>query len=388
MKHLAILISGISFGWSVIAGNVQVLSISGQVERERAGVYTPLERGQLASLDGLSLRTGKQSLAQLRLDDGSIVVLPPDSAVQLGEVSGAVVGLTYGGVNVLPAQGYLAVRAQGQLLKTNGYLRLRQCAAACKEAPGLYGKALSGEVIIEYAGGRAVLRNKSFLVASRAGRPMTLARDVDVLADDARLESAQKAKIALAEDLRLAMNAYKEAQYEDARRRLQQVLEQSPTEKIVPYYLGLIALELKDNDGAVKHLQQYARVDPETARERGVNELLTLLLTNQLQAEVTQALSNEKNLSSEKPEPNSVAVQAFTNRGDPGYSALAKGIAAMVITDLSKVPGLKVLERQKVQKLLDEIQLNASGLTSEDDRVRAGRLMKAEKVVVGTFGVQ
>jgi curli biogenesis system outer membrane secretion channel CsgG len=81
-------------------------------------------------------------------------------------------------------------------------------------------------------------------------------------------------------------------------------------------------------------------------------------------------------------------VQAFSNRGDASYAALAKGIAAMVISDLSKVPGLKLLERQKVQKLVDEIQLSESGLVSQDNQVKAGRLMRAEKIVVGSFGVQ
>lgn len=387
MKHLSVLITGISMGLSAAAGNIQVLSTIGVVEQEQLGTYTSISRGELKG--GVqSVRTGSGSQAQLKLDDGSILVLPQDSAITLGDAPAQGISLLYGGVNLLPAQGYLQVKTQGLLLKTNGYLRLRQCTGNCAETHGLYGKALSGEVIVEYSGGRSVLQNKPFRVAPGAGRPVILARDSELLLEDSRLEQAQKAKLALAEDIRTAMNSYKAAQYDDARVRLQQVLEQSPTEKIVPYYLGLIALELKDNDVALKHLQQYVRLDPDTARERGVNELVTLLLTNQLQAEVSQALIDEKKLSNEKPEPNSVAVQAFTNRGDPGYAALAKGIAAMVITDLSKVPGLKILERQKVQKLLDEVRLSASGLTSEESQVRAGRLMKAEKVVVGTFGVQ
>ena len=37
--------------------------------------------------------------------------------------------------------------------------------------------------------------------------------------------------------------------------------------------------------------------------------------------------------------------------------AVPKGIAAMIIADLDKVPGLKVLEREKVQVLLDEMNI-------------------------------
>jgi tetratricopeptide (TPR) repeat protein len=298
------------------------------------------------------------------------------------------VSLLAGGVNVLPAKGYLTLDAMGFILKTNGYLRLRQCVDTCKEPLGLYGKTLSGEVIVEYAGGRSVLRNKPFRAALGGARPVILARESDLLTEDNQLELAAKAKVALAEEIKVGMDAYKNGQFDKAREVLMSVREKSPTEKIVAYYLGLTALELKDNDAALNYLQQYARDDPDTARERGVNQLVTLLLTKQLQDEVKQALQQENKLTQDKPEPNTIAVQAFTNRGDPAYAALAKGIAAMVITDLSKIPGLKVLERQKVQKLMDEISLSESGLVSQDNLVKAGRLMRAEKVVVGSFGVQ
>ena len=88
------------------------------------------------------------------------------------------------------------------------------------------------------------------------------------------------------------------------------------------------------------------------------------------------------------PEPGSIAVEAFVNRGNAQYRAMAKGLAAMIIADLSKVPGLKVLEREKVQLLLDEAKLGDSGLADTASAVRSGRLMRAEKVVVGNFEVQ
>jgi hypothetical protein len=58
------------------------------------------------------------------------------------------------------------------------------------------------------------------------------------------------------------------------------------------------------------------------------------------------------------------------------------------IADLSKVPGLKVLEREKVQLLVNEAKLGDSGLADTASAVRSGRLMRAEKVVVGNFEVK
>jgi hypothetical protein len=57
-------------------------------------------------------------------------------------------------------------------------------------------------------------------------------------------------------------------------------------------------------------------------------------------------------------------------------------------TDLTQVPGLKVLEREKVQKLLAEMRLGDSGLAEDATAVRTGRMMRAEKVIVGSFGAQ
>ena len=114
-----------------------------------------------------------------------------------------------------------------------------------------------------------------------------------------------------------------------------------------------------------------------------------LLSSVQLQQEVATAVAREQEVVGTPPEPGSIAVQAFVNRGgNEAYRAMAKGLAAMIIADLSKVPGLKVLEREKVQLLVNEAKLGDSGLADTASAVRSGRLMRAEKVVVGNFEVQ
>ena len=83
-----------------------------------------------------------------------------------------------------------------------------------------------------------------------------------------------------------------------------------------------------------------------------------------------------------------MAVLPFMNRGDPAQATLSKGLTAMVISDLSKIPDLKVLERAKLQKLLDEMKLSDSGLVEQKSAIRAGRLMKAEKIMLGDYQLQ
>ena len=123
------------------------------------------------------------------------------------------------------------------------------------------------------------------------------------------------------------------------------------------------------------------------AASRNVGQLITLLLDDTLEEETRLAIENEASSGTTEIEPNTVAVQSFSNAGNPKYAVLAKGIAAMIISDLSSVPGITVLEREKLQTLIDEIQLSESGLVAQDAAAKAGRIMKAEKVLFGSFGV-
>ena len=112
------------------------------------------------------------------------------------------------------------------------------------------------------------------------------------------------------------------------------------------------------------------------------------MISKRMRSEVKNAMENEQLLSSSKPEPNSVAVTPFGNTGADSYDILAKGITAMIVTDLAKVPGIKVLERAKIQKLVDEIRLSQSGLVSKESSVRAGKMLKAEKMVLGNYAIE
>jgi len=80
----------------------------------------------------------------------------------------------------------------------------------------------------------------------------------------------------------------------------------------------------------------------------------------------------------------SVAVLYFHNKtSQKRLNALQKGLALMLITDLSKIDNLFVVERIRVQALLDEMDLGASGLVDKATAPKVGRLLKAYYVVNG-----
>lgn len=347
----------------------------------------PARAGQV--FKAATVTTAVDGRAQLRMADGTVIALAPASQLSLSPGEARQLTLARGGLTLSTSpERPWRVELPGRSIRSNGFLRLQECAAGCTETKGLYGRVAAGEAVLEYQGGRSVLRNRSFRWASPADRPEVLATPPALLDNPASLAAATRARAEVAELMKTGLEHFNANRDAEAERTLRQVSSIAPGETSVPYYLGLIALRREDSQQAIALLQQYVREDPEGAAAREVPKTLTLLSSAQLQQEVAAAVAREREVVATPPEPGSIAVQAFVNQGDEAYRAMAKGLAAMIIADLAKVPGLKVLEREKVQLLVNEAKLGDSGLADKDSAVRSGRLMRAEKVVVGNFEVR
>jgi hypothetical protein len=384
MRYLCLLLCALPL--FVQAGTVSVISISGAPQHGSVDAPQALRVGQ--RLEGEVLfRTPTGASVQLRTQDGATLSLGPQSELRLN-ADKRVLALQGGPLALWTDQNTWDVSVAKTRLRSKGFLRLRDCASPCPGRPGVYGKVDGGEVAIEYLGGRSVLRNRLFLIGPEGGRPELLARDNGLLDGAVNFDSAVAAKQKSADQLKSALNDFREERFDAAKEVLTALRSESPGEPVLVYYLGLIALQQQRNDDALRDLQQYAKEDPEGARQRDIAKLLTVLTSSELQREVQRAVSQEKDVSAQAPEPGTIAIQTFANQNAPDAAVLAKGIAAMVISDLSKVPGLKVLEREKVQKISDELRLNATDLVAADSAVRVGRLMRAERVVVGNIGVE
>ncbi|MBV9879229.1 MAG: hypothetical protein JO180_01985 [Gemmatirosa sp.] len=84
--------------------------------------------------------------------------------------------------------------------------------------------------------------------------------------------------------------------------------------------------------------------------------------------------------------PKTVAILYFDNNtGKSDYDALGRGISAMLITDLSVVPEIRLVERERLQQVLTEQELQQTSLFDKATAVRAGRLLGAEYLLVGAL---
>lgn len=80
----------------------------------------------------------------------------------------------------------------------------------------------------------------------------------------------------------------------------------------------------------------------------------------------------------------SIAVLNFRNKtSQQRLNALQKGFALMLITDLAKVEDVVVVERTRMQALIDEMSPGASGPVDDTAAPRVGKLLQAYYVVNG-----
>ena len=85
-----------------------------------------------------------------------------------------------------------------------------------------------------------------------------------------------------------------------------------------------------------------------------------------------------------------IAVLDFDNNSffNPSeYDPLTKGLAEIFITELSQIQSVKIVERQELRALLDEMKLSQSGILNQNNSLKAGEMLGARNLVFGGFMV-
>jgi TolB-like protein len=117
-----------------------------------------------------------------------------------------------------------------------------------------------------------------------------------------------------------------------------------------------------------------------TRLQRGrVSWLVSLALLSSLAAPLMWA---------QEAAPQTIAILYFENNSvvdKDKLDPLKKGLADMLITEMSKIKGLKVVERQRIQSVVEELNLGESDLVDKGTSQKMGKLLGAKVLLFGGF---
>jgi len=179
--------------------------------------------------------------------------------------------------------------------------------------------------------------------------------------------------------------AYREAgQLEAAVATLDRARAGDPDHSAILFYLGLTEEERENWGRAHQHYEAFLGSTPDPALARRVRDRLPRLRRQQLAADVRSALLREAELAQTEPDSRTLAVFPFRYAGpDAALEPLGLAMAELTVSDVARVGRVSVLERLRVQLLLDELERVGEGGVDPSTAARSGRLLGAGRIVQG-----
>jgi tetratricopeptide (TPR) repeat protein len=206
----------------------------------------------------------------------------------------------------------------------------------------------------------------------------------------ARLERARAADPqSEAVERSLGIAYFKANRLADARSALQKAVAMDNHDGVAALYLGLTAEAQNDLPGARAAYESYLTVGKTRKAKNQIRDRLAALKLKEVQVAAQAALAREAQLASVPGPPNTVAVMPFSFVGsDTSLKPLERGFAELLTTDLSHVSRLTVVERMRLQALLDEMTLQQSAGAAAGTGVRAGKVLQVSKMIGGSIQQQ
>lgn len=190
-------------------------------------------------------------------------------------------------------------------------------------------------------------------------------------------------------DIRMRLAAaYRTAQQpEQARALLQPMVTARPRDPAPVLLLALTDEDLGHLADAQHLYQQYLDLGPSARFKDQARDRLALVQRRELETAARDALARERALTSTPPTPRTIGVFPFlATTQDTQLEPLGRALAELLSTDLSQTDRLRVLERSRVQLLLDEMKLAQNGLVDPSTAARTGHMLQASRIVQGRIG--
>ena len=169
---------------------------------------------------------------------------------------------------------------------------------------------------------------------------------------------------------------------------LQLAFSRDPDDPKTLFYLGLANESLGREQTALQLYERYPEFSLLNSYRRLMAGRYAYVQRTTVREAVLERVADEQNLVAERVEPRVVAVYPLTYQGaDEQYAALGRGLAELLTIDLGHIDALQLVERTRLQTLIDEIDLAESGYFETATAPRVGRLIGAGRLVGGVYNV-
>ncbi len=202
--------------------------------------------------------------------------------------------------------------------------------------------------------------------------------------------TAAQSQVNLTNEITNARTLYNSARFEEAISKLNELLKiESASEKqrVEIYQLLGFALvargyytQAKEAVEKIIELDPNIQFDPELVPPK----MMKIYYAVWKEKQGTNQIENQND-----PGIQTVAILDFDNNsiGDDKqiWEPMGKGLAQMLITDLSKIVKLKVVERERIQYILDELKLQKGEAFDEKSVVQIGKQLGVHAMLFGGF---
>ena len=184
----------------------------------------------------------------------------------------------------------------------------------------------------------------------------------------------------------LGIAQYKLENYPSAGKALSRALELDPRDAVAHFYAGLLADRNNQTDEAIHQYESFRSLTTRGALAQQAERRILDLQARRAEEFAKQAIANEKGISPGRFSDSTIGVVYFESRFlSDQLRPLATGLAELLSNDLSRVHALRVVERIRVNQLLDELKLAYAGAFDTATAPRLGKLLGAAHVLGGSL---
>lgn len=169
---------------------------------------------------------------------------------------------------------------------------------------------------------------------------------------------------------------------------LQQAYARDQDDPKTLFFLGVAAEKVGKRQTAINLYEQFPNVprnSPYQQLMEGRYEWLSRLVVRE---NIREMLAREEELSDRDVSPRIVAVLPFVYQGEnERYAPLSRGLSEMLSVDLANIERLQLVERTRLQVLLDELELSQSDFVDPSSAPQVGRILGAGRLIGGSYNV-